>query len=222
MTESPRSVGSPKDPPHSRALPPEYSDDLEYSECSENLKYSEELECSEYLEYLEDLERSAYSEYSEYLEHMEDWEDSSLPRLANFSFAQQSDLIQSCELHQGSHSHLVQSCELRQTSSFKPAPPCDKNGHPPTTSIPTRGPHLVVTKNGPGVPDRPLWPTGGDVTDKTAIHPQPPFQHVALTLLSSKTTQAFPIGHSAPLLNNQTSSNHANFTKAHHWDGQIV
>ena len=121
---------------------------------------------------------------------------SSLPRLANFSFAQQSDRIQSCELHQGSHSHLVQSCELHQTSSFKPAPPCDKNGHPPTTSIPTRSPHIVVIKNDPGVPDRPLWPTVGDTTAKRPYHPQPPFQHAAHTLLSSKTTQAFPTGHS--------------------------
>jgi hypothetical protein len=81
----------------------------------------------------------------------------------------------------------------------------------PSTSIPTRNP-----QNDPGVPDRPLWPTLGDITAKRPCHPQPPFQHAARTLLSSKTTQAFPIGHSGrqsvtPQQNGHTTPNlHSN------------
>ncbi len=71
-----------------------------------------------------------------------------------------------------------------------------QNGHATLNPIPTRSPHIVVIKNDPGVPGRPLWPTVGDTTAKRPYHPQPPFQHAAHTLLSSKTTQAFPTGHS--------------------------
>ncbi len=41
-----------------------------------------------------------------------------------------------------------------------------------------------------------LWPTIGDITDFFATPPQPPFQHVAHTFLSPKTTQASPVGNS--------------------------
>ena len=65
-----------------------------------------------------------------------------------------------------------------------------------STPTPTCSPHLLVIKNDPGVSGRPLWSTVGDITDSTAMPPQPPFQHVGHTFLSPNTTQASPVGHS--------------------------